>query len=361
MRKSKHMIFIIALSILWLTACGSQKDEPGANADGQLSSESQAPRVSSVVPFGEPEIRDLQPTIEVVSNCSGITEPIVKHPSLSTASSNSVEWEIGGSVGVGLDIGSDLAPAKVSLEAALEGRVARDLTNSIQQGNAWDLPAEPGYIKEYTIMWREVWQPGYIDATFFDPEPDILRINVAYRTGVQSEIIGENATRCSETPEIAEEPPVQQATLSAPPSPATETGLSETIPPANTIGWQLNPELPQARDYNGWISNEDSKEFRSGIWTENVEVSVTESQLLLIFGGLARVPSVGELGTKTTCFLIASRGPLDLSLDLMSARLEVHNVGSTALSSEWSATKVEVLQNEYPSTCGEGVDVLLGN
>ena len=44
---------------------------------------------------------------------------------------------------------------------------------------------------EYTIMWREIWQPGYIDATFLDPEPEIMRINVRYRTGIESDIVGD--------------------------------------------------------------------------------------------------------------------------------------------------------------------------
>ena len=47
---------------------------------------------------------------------------------------------------------------------------------------------------EYTIMWREIWQPGYIDATFLDPEPEIMRINVRYRTGIESDIVGDRRT-----------------------------------------------------------------------------------------------------------------------------------------------------------------------
>lgn len=201
-RINQLIILIILVSVVCLAACTPDGTEPGAARETEVESGTQPPRVSPVMPFGDPEVRDLQPTIEVVSNCGGVTQPVVKHPSITVGSSHSVEWEVGGTVGVGLQIGSDLAPAKVDLNAALEGSVSRDLTNSIQQGNAWDLPAEPGYIMEYTIMWREVWQPGYIDVTFLAPEPEILRIDVKYRTGVQSEIVGQNATRCDSGSEV---------------------------------------------------------------------------------------------------------------------------------------------------------------
>jgi len=192
-RKYSSLVLLVVLALVLITACSSSNGEGAETA----VAEAKEPRVEPFVASGEPEIRDLQPTTEVVSNCNGVSEPVVKHPSISTETRHSVEWEIGGTAGVGLQIGSDLAPAKVNLEAALEGSVARDLSNSIQQGNAWDLPAEPGYIMEYTIMWREIWQPGYIDVTFLDPEPDIIRIDVDIRTGVQSEIIGQKATLCA--------------------------------------------------------------------------------------------------------------------------------------------------------------------
>lgn len=82
--------------------------------------------------------------------------------------------------------------------------------------------------------------------------------------------------------------------------------------------------------------------------------------MLLIFGDLAKLPTIGEIGTETGCFVIASRGPLNLALDLMSADLEVHNVDTTATSLAWAAQKAKDLQEAYPSTCGEGLDIAVG-
>lgn len=153
------------------------------------------------------------------------------------------------------------------------------------------------------------------------------------------------------------------------PIPSTITPIPPTfMPPTNTpqvstsqsVIWQLNPALPQPQGFIGWISSKDSKDFQSGIWTRDVNVSITENQLLLVFGGLANLPTIGELGTKTSCFVIASRGPLNLSLDLMSARLEVHDVDTTATPLEWAAQKEKVMQEVYPLTCGKGVDIAVG-
>lgn len=127
-----------------------------------------------------------------------------------------------------------------------------------------------------------------------------------------------------------------------------------------SVIWQLNPVLSQPQGFTGWISSKDPRDFESGVWTQGVNVSIDENQLLLVFGGLAKLPAIGEIGTRTSCFVIASRGPLNLSLDLMSARLEVHNVDATATSLAWAAQKVTVMQEVYPSTCGKGLDIAVG-
>lgn len=155
------------------------------------------PQLGAVVPYGKPIKRDLAPITEVITNCAGVTSPVIKNPAIAVGSTNAVEWKVGGTVGAGVTIGEGIVPGGVNLHAALDGHVANSITTSAQQSQAWELPADPGMIMEYTIMWREVWQPAYIDVTFMDPEPEILRIDIAYRTGVQSEIIGEKATSCN--------------------------------------------------------------------------------------------------------------------------------------------------------------------
>ena len=123
-------------------------------------------------------------------------------------------------------------PGGVNLQAALEGHVANDLTNSIQQSNAWELPADPGTIMEYTIAWREVWQPAYVDVTFMEPEPEIIRINVMYRTSVRSDILGQNQRPCApETPSVdgGTVTPITEATASVEPTQTAVVPLAETL------------------------------------------------------------------------------------------------------------------------------------
>ncbi len=152
------------------------------------------PLIGHVVPTGQVEIRDLSPTTELVSNCGNGSGTIVKHPSMSVVTNYAVEWEVGGTVGVGLTIGEGVIPAGVNLESSLHGLYATQFDQGVQQSTNWDLPAEQGYIIEYTLMWRELWQPGYIDVTLADKS--VTQINIRYRTGIQSDIIGQRSQTC---------------------------------------------------------------------------------------------------------------------------------------------------------------------
>jgi hypothetical protein len=231
----------LIIVLFMVTACTPTAGEPGI---------AQAPQIGAIVPFGSPEVRDLAPTSEVVPNCDGVTSPVIKHPSMTVGSSHSVEWQVGGSIGTGVTIGGGVVPGGVDLQAALEGHVANDLTNSIQQSNAWDLPADPGTIMEYTIMWREVWQPGYLDMTFMKPEPEMLRIDVKYRTGVQSDIVGSKVTLCDPGASAQVETNATQP-LSA------STNVPPTQPPTD-------PPMPSPVTLSVWATNESGEIFRAG-------------------------------------------------------------------------------------------------
>ncbi len=90
------------------------------------------------------------------------------------------------------------------------------------QGTGWDLPAEQNTIMVYTLMWRELWQRGYTEVRLADQT--IKRIDLNYRTGIQSEIVGKQKQNCG-----GEQPLIQPTTLAQrqptrvgqlPPSPA---------------------------------------------------------------------------------------------------------------------------------------------
>jgi hypothetical protein len=196
-----QLFLILAIS---LAAC---------NSAPTLSPSSSAPIVGPVVPVGQPEIRDLGPSTETVWNCGSGGGTVVKHPSMSVATNWAVEWEVGGTAGTGVRIGDGVIPGGVDLSVSLEGHYANKFDQSIQQGTGWDLPAEPNTVVVYTLMWREVWQPGYVDVRLADQS--IVKVNVRYRTGIQSEIVGKQQQSC--TGEQTSQPiPTQAPTLAQP-------------------------------------------------------------------------------------------------------------------------------------------------
>lgn len=217
----KIWLIVLLLVVILASGCEQGSLEPEALVAGVATSPepavgARAPELGPVVPSGKLEVRDLSPTVHTVPNCSGVASPVKNNPSMSVGSTHTVEWSVGGSTGIGVTIGEGVLPGGVNLEAALEGHVENDLSNAIQQTSAWELPADPGTIMEYTIMWHEVWQPGYLDVTFMDPEPKIVRIDVKYRTGIESEIVGDRLTPCdpgAQAPETADE------TIPQPPAP----------------------------------------------------------------------------------------------------------------------------------------------
>jgi hypothetical protein len=160
--------------------------------------------VGPVVPTGPSEVRGLDPTTEIVPNCGGGGATIVKHPSMSVLTSHAVEWEVGGETGIGVRVGDGPIPGGVDLSAALDTHLKGGFESGVQQSTAWDLPAEPNTVMEYTLMWREVWQPGYIEVQLEDKS--IKRVNVRYRAGIQSEIIGQRRLSCDGEQSIAPQP-----------------------------------------------------------------------------------------------------------------------------------------------------------
>ena len=172
---------ILAFGMICITGCSPLES-------------TEAPKVGAVTPSGPPEVRDLSPSIETVPNCSGASTITTKHPSYTISTAHSIEWEVGGETGIGFVIGEGALPVGVELDAAFGGSISNGLNNNIENTNAWDLSANPNTIREYTIMWREIWQPGYIDIVF--PNNEVIRIEVVYRAGIQSDIIGEKISDC---------------------------------------------------------------------------------------------------------------------------------------------------------------------
>jgi hypothetical protein len=195
--------FCLCMLTLLVVGCGAQPPQVAVSATTTTTG---APIVGPIIPVGDPEIRDLSPTTELVSNCGIGGGIVIKHPSMTVLSNHSVEWEVGGTAGTGVTIGEGVVPGGISLIATLEGHYTTGIDQGIQQTTSWDLPAEPDTLVEYTLMWREVWQPGVIEVRL--PNQERIPIDLRYRTGIQSEIIGKRVETCTgeATGTQAEEP-----------------------------------------------------------------------------------------------------------------------------------------------------------
>lgn len=215
----KSLWTIVVFTIWSIVSCTST---PGVQPPTEVP-QPPAPILGPITPTGAAEIRDLSPTTEVVSNCGAGGGTIIKHPSMSVFTNHAVEWEVGGTTGVGIVIGEGVVPGGISLASTLEGRYHTGLDQGLQQTTAWELPAEPETVVEYTVMWREVWQPAYIEITLADAS--VLRVNLHYRTGVQSDIIGKRVESCGVNVVTETEPP----SANAPSAPIVEATVTQTL------------------------------------------------------------------------------------------------------------------------------------
>lgn len=195
---ARRLFVLISLAIaLFVAACegpGQGVVEPPA----PLPTPTLPPQLGGVQHVGEPIDRPLLQTTEIVQNCGGGSEPIVKHPGLVTVSANSVEWEVGGQFGAGLRVGVPTFPVAVDLTGVIEVADRTKLEQNLQQAVAWDLPAAPGEIMTYVLSWNEQWQPATVEVRFSDQ--DVRHINVTYRTGVESNILSSNVQYCNGAP-----------------------------------------------------------------------------------------------------------------------------------------------------------------
>ncbi len=208
-----------------------------------LASCSRQPRVvniSQMVEVGEPEIRSYNPITLEVPNCSGINQPVVARPSYKVSSSTAIEWQVGGSVGVGPSIGIPTIPLSVDISGEINTHLSQNTTNRVEKGFAWDLPAEPNSIVVYTFSWDEVWQEGNIRVTLSDKSAIV--ISVWYRKDFIIKLIDTLYLECDDKNETVDsEPSIQEIT----PIPQDEVKVSnaslwrENITQIPTIGTSI--------------------------------------------------------------------------------------------------------------------------
>ncbi len=123
-------------------------------------------------------------------------------------------------------------------------------------------------------------------------------------------------------------------------------------------GWLHNPTLPSPVGYPGHISytKQDYPGNSNADWVYGINLSVSDKQILLVAGYAAFFPPVGNLGGPSHCFLLIGRGPIQSTIDVLAAGIEIHNITQDANVMLWAAQKVKEMREIYPS-CASSIDV----
>ncbi len=151
--------------------------------------------------LGSSEIRQ-RTTFHRVRNCQGTNNPVRLSSDYSLG--NSVEWRVGSRAGFGVQIGTDAIPVNISLEAALDGQLAAQVTSSGNHAEEQTLSGLEDSIVEYEILWFETWQSATIPLA--PPSGNAISIELIYLTNVQTEIANESVYECSNAQDTLQSP-----------------------------------------------------------------------------------------------------------------------------------------------------------
>ena len=299
-------ILIQVLLLLLIVGCNSPSV---AQNPSPLPAATFPPTISRVVPpasiqgpielVGEPEVILIESRPERVRNC-GNSNTIIKNPSFTIITKHTVEWEVGGSSGTGLMIGEGVIPGGLNLNTALDGRVIKGIEQEVQKTVAWDLPAGSNEHMEYTLLWREVWQTGYLNVLPFDQK--LLRVKVHYLTDIQSEIISNRNLGCpsstSASPTI-----IPTSTLEPPTMTPTNTPEAPTMMPTGTVSssddtknvrcQEIQSTFPQTRDA---ITSSPLFQFPVGSSIDVVREECGGTATGFVYNGPPHILSVPEGG-----------------------------------------------------------------
>lgn len=359
------LVILSLMAVLFATGCRNPIPN-GVEVTATPMADVGTSQFGPVTLIGEPISRPLPQTNEVVRNCSGGSQPITKHPALASANSTSIEWEVGGQFGSGVQIGVPVLPVSIDLSAVFNVADQTKLEQILQQSVTWDLSAGPGEIVTYTLSWEELWQQAYIDVTFANQAT--RRITVNYRTGIRSDIVAESMQFCdgSEPPEPAE----------IVPQPTPEPQASPTPMPVSTSAVGPDETLPYHADwsqgFNGWAGDRswktvsgiivnDGTEFgsimapykpsRSGVadYAVEAEIQVIQEGRDSSFGIIVR--------SDYYAGYIFSTGGGIFSVDHHAAVISINECPScyateilaespSGMDNEWHTYRVEVIGNE---------------
>lgn len=153
-------------------------------------------------------------------------------------------------------------------------------------------------------------------------------------------------------------------------TPATVSTARPGAPAPASGKWVHNPALPAVAGYPGWLRQAD-QQHTDGL-KRNVEITLRQDQVALIFGDSANIPSIGNVGgqdaVNSGCYLVVFRGPYIWDTQPAAGEWppitfqnrsswELHDVDASANATQWAAAKAKALVDSYPQTCGKSIDV----
>jgi|GEM_PF-6125610 len=153
------------------------------------------------IPVGSSIRREIGSYTEIIENCDGQTETFLTTPSYPLAADHILEWSYEGITGTTFQLdeqilfldsdgGSESKTTFIdlnefTLDEALFETYGELYPHSVRRGNGWLLSAEPDTAVDYTLIWAEIWQPGYVDLKIENRDP--IRIQMLYRTDILGE------------------------------------------------------------------------------------------------------------------------------------------------------------------------------
>lgn len=186
MHKKLLPTFLAFLSMV-AVAC-----QPTPTTSEPAVSENSVPSVGNIVPYGEPETREIDTTIETVSNCLGNNHS--KEPSRAASSTHVVEWQYGNEYGLGFTFGEGIVPGGMNLQSSFVNTFGQGFMDQLTYTEGWQLFAHEGKVNTITLLWYEDWQPAYVDVTYADGHSE--RVELKYRTRIFSKIFREDEVFC---------------------------------------------------------------------------------------------------------------------------------------------------------------------
>lgn len=292
---TNRLSYLCLTVLLLLTLSCNRSSEP-PQQDGKIVD---APRQA-----GESIVEE-ETFEEIVNNCGEGGDVININPSRSVTIGESIQWTKSGSVGAGGELSAIIAGLNLNVEVTLAHNVQHFENEQIAK--SINLPAEVGEKMRYTLVWKEIWQPGKVVVRHNNEESELV---YRYRKSIDVRIVDKQKLDCpissntssdtSNLPSIATNTPVptKAATATAQPTktptytPTAIPAISDSIIHVEGIG--LAPEAqtnPAQRRRSAVLAAEVDAKRKLTEWVSGSEID----SITIVEQGVLTVDTIREV------------------------------------------------------------------